>query len=310
MLSKRYDRRPGVALAREADGRTSMDFLQQLVQKRGTDEVSRRAAALAFYTFLALAPLLVVMVSILGLVYGRLGAQARIIEQAQSVVGPTAASALKTVIEHASSRGGGILGVAIGAFLVVLAAVGVFLELQTDLNVIWHVQAPTHQGIFQGMARQLTNRLLTFVALLGVGFMLLLSLLASALVAGFAHRLGNSIADPSIVLQAGESLVFLGIVTLLMAFLFRVIPNAVTPWKAVWTGSFVTALLFAIGKLAVGLYLGRSSTSSSYGAAGAFVVLLLWIYYSAQIFLLGAELTALLACRDGYRSAPEVVEHS
>ncbi len=269
------------------------------MRKWSADEAPRRAAALAFYTFLALAPLLVVMVSILGLVYGRSGAQAHIIEQARSAVGPTAASALKTVIEHASSRESGIIGVIVGGVLLVLGASGAFSELQTDLNVIWDVNEPR-----RGILKKVIGRLFTFVALLGVGLLLVVSLLASALVSILALRLGNSPSEPSVILQIGDFLAFLGIVTLLMAFLFKVLPHAKIRWKDVWVGALVTGFLFSIGKLAIGLYLGKSSTSSSYGAAGAFVVLLIWIYYSAQILFFGAEFTALYATRYGEHVRP------
>lgn len=285
-------RAPGEALTR-----LMLGFLKELARKWSADEVSRRAAALAFYTFLALAPLLILMVSILGLIYGKSGAQARIIEQAQSSVGPTAASALGTIIEHANSHGGGIIGVAIGGILLILGAAAVFAELQSDLNIIWDANEPKAKGFHQTVVQKITRRLLTFAALLGIGLLLLISIAASALVSGFGHRLGNWLPYPSLILQAAEFLVFLAIVTLLMAFLFKVLPDVRIRWKEVWLGAFVTALLFSIGKLGIGLYLGRSSTSSSYGAAGAFVILLLWIYYSAQIMLIGAEFTVVLARR-------------
>ncbi|MFH0915912.1 MAG: YhjD/YihY/BrkB family envelope integrity protein, partial [bacterium] len=158
----------------------------QLVKKWNADEASRRAAALAFYTFLALAPLLIIMVSILGLIYGKSGAEADIIEQAQSAVGPSAASALKTVIENAASPRGGIIGVIAGGALLVLGASGIFSELQTDLRVILDVRDHSRRRILN----KVVGRLFTFVALLGVGLLLLVSLAAGALISGFAHRLG------------------------------------------------------------------------------------------------------------------------
>jgi membrane protein len=276
-----------------------MNFLKQLMKKLGADEVSRRAAALAFYSFLALAPLLIILVSILGLIYGKSGAQAHIIEQAQSAVGATAASALKTVIEHASSHGGGIIGVAVGGVLLLLGAATIFSELRADLNVIWQAEQPAQASFLHKLADHLLNRLLTFLALLAVGLLVLISVLASALVSGFGHRLSSRLPAASVILQVAEFLVFLAILTMLIAFLFKVLPGVKIHWKQVWIGALITAFLFSIGKLAIGLYLGRSSTSSSYGAAGAFVVLLLWIYYSAQILFVGAEVTVLLAKRAG-----------
>ena len=270
-------------------------FLKQLLGKWSADETSRRAAALAFYTSLALAPLLFIMVSVAGLVYGRAGAQADIIEQARSAAGSTAASVLKTIIENAGSFKTGVLGTVGGAILLVVSAAGVFSELQTDLNVIWGVRDRPRPGLWSKLNP--LDHLLTFVALLGVGLLLVVSVAATTLVSAFARRLGDLLPVPTLILHVADFVVFLGIVTLLMAFLFKVLPRATVKWRDIWLGALATAFLFGIGKFAIGLYLGRGGTSSSYGAAAGFVVLLMWIYYSAQIFLFGAQFTALWASR-------------
>ena len=266
-------------------------FLAQLAKKWSADETSRRAAALALYTFLALAPLLFVMVSIVGLIYGKAGAQADIIAQVRDVAGPTSASALQTILENVGSSTTGILGAIGGTLLLVAGAAGVFSELQTALKVIWGSRDRPQRGLLGRL--NLLDRLLTFGALLGVGLLLVVSLAATTLVAKFAHELSDVLPAPTLILHIADFFLFLGIVTILTVFLFKVLPRVKTGWGDIWLGALVTAFLFSIGKFAVGMYLGRSGASSSYGAAAGFVVLLLWIYYSAQIFLLGAQIFLL-----------------
>jgi membrane protein len=276
-----------------------MLFLKQLAKKWSADETSRRAAALAFYTFLALAPLVFIMVSIVGLAYGKAGAQADIIEQVRSTAGSTAASALQTIVENAGRFSVGIVGTVGGALLMLLSAVGVFSELQTGLKVIWGVSGRPRQGTRDQLRGQLhlADRALTFLALLGVGLLVVVSVIATTLVSAFAQRLGDLLPTPTLVLHVADFFVFLGILTLLVALLFKLLTKAAIPWRDLWLGALFTAFLFSVGKSAIGLYLGRSSTSSSYGAAAGFVVLLVWIYYSAQIFFFGAQFTALRAGR-------------
>lgn len=260
--------------------------MKQLLAKWKADEVSRRAAALAFYGFLSLAPLLVIIVSLLGLVYGESEAQQRLLEQAESAVGETAASALRTILDNASGNRAGIVGLVVGWVLMFFGASRAFAELQADLNVIWSVDKQTLQ---RGLVWTIIKRLLTFAAILGVGLLLLLSMLASALIAGFAQRLSESLPAPGLILQVFAFLTFLVVLTPTIALLFKVLPQTTVRWRDLWLGSALTALLFSIGRLGIGLYLGLSARSSAFGAAGAFVVLLLWIYYSALILLFGAE---------------------
>jgi membrane protein len=276
--------------------RQTLDATRQLLAKLKVDEVSRRAAALAFYGFLSLAPLLVIVVSVVGLVYGEAEAQARLLDQAKSAVGETATSALRTILDNAGGSRAGILGLVIGWALIFFGASRAFAALQTDLNVIWGVgKTASHSGL----AWTIVKRLLTFAAVLGVGLLLLLSMLVSALIAGLAQRLSESLPAPGVILQIFAFLTFLVVLTPIIALLFKVLPQTTVRWRDLWLGSAFTAFLFSIGKLAIGLYLGLSATSSSFGAAGAFVVLLLWIYYSALILLLGAEFIWFHSVRRG-----------
>ncbi len=273
-----------------------LETMKQLLRKWQADEVPRRAAALAFYGFLSLAPLLVIVVSLLGLVYGEAEAQQRLLDRAESAVGETATSALRTILNNAEGSRAGIAGLVIGWALMLFGASRTFAELQADLNVIWGAHKHASR---RGLAWTIIKRLLTLGAILGVGLLLLLSMLVSALIAGWAQRLSESFPAPGLILQVFAFLAFLVVLIPIIALLFKVLPQATVRWRDLWLGSAVTALLFSIGKLGIGLYLGLSATSSSFGAAGAFVVLLLWIYYSALILLFGAEFTWFYAMRRG-----------
>jgi membrane protein len=272
----------------------TIEALKKLLRKWQADEVSRRAAALAFYGFLSLAPLLIIVVSLLGLVYGEAEAQQRLLGQAESAVGETAASALRTILDNTDSGQAGIAGLVIGWALMFFGASRAFAELQADLNVIWGVGK---QALRRGLVITIIKRLLTFAAILGVGLLLLLSMLVSALIAGFAERLSENLPAPGLILQVSAFVAFLVVLTPIIAMLFKLLPQTTVRWKDLWLGAAFTAVLFSIGKLGIGLYLGRSASTSAFGAAGAFVVLLLWIYYSALILLLGAELTWFYATR-------------
>jgi membrane protein len=264
------------------------------LRKWQADEVSRRAAALAFYGFLSLAPLLIIVVSLLGLVYGEAEAQQRLLNHAETAVGETATSALRTILNNAGSSQAGIAGLVIGWALMFFGASRAFAELQADLNIIWGVGKQALRG---GLVGTIVKRLLTFAAILGVGLLLLVSMLASALIAGFAQKLSENLPAPGLILQVSAFVVFLVVLTPIIAMLFKLLPQTTVRWKDVWLGAAFTALLFSIGKLGIGLYLGHSVSSSAFGAAGAFVVLLLWIYYSALILFLGAELTWFYVAR-------------
>jgi membrane protein len=286
---------------------TYAGFMVDLAKKWSAAETSRRAAALAFYAFLALAPLMYIIVWVVGLVFGRAGAQADIVAQVRDAAGPTAASALQIIIENAGRFTTGILGSVGGVILLVLSAAGVYSGLQSDLKVIWEIHDPPRSSIKDHIKGQLrpVDRALTFLALLGTGLLAVLSMVATALVAAFAHKFSGVLPSPTLVLHVADFLVFLGVITLFVALLFRLLPRAPLTWRQLWLGAFFTAFLFSVGKFAIGLYLGRGNMGSSYGAAGGFVVLLLWIYYSAQIFLLGAEFTALRASRARETAARE-----
>jgi len=263
------------------------------------DNASSLGAALAFYTLFSVAPILIIAVSIAGYVFGDDNAQTQVLAQLQDLVGEAGATAIRGLLTsaHYSDKKG--LAAAIGVITVLVGATSVFGELQNALGRIW--QTPPNQKVV-GWWRFLRGRVLSLGLVLGVGFLLLVSLVASAALAAFDGWLGRSLPELELILPVVDVLFSVGMTVLLFALIYKYVPNERIPWSDVWVGATVTALLFTVGKLLIGLYLGRSSFNSAYGGAGSLVVLLLWIYYSAQIFLLGAEFTRVFAYEYGSRS--------
>lgn len=259
------------------------------------DKASRLAASLAFYTLLSIAPLLVLLVSALGLLYGDEAARGEIASQISAVVGPQASRGVEELIAHARSPGQGALGTALGVAVLLFGASGVFGELQDSLNTVWEVETKPGRGIV-GIIRA---RFFSFSMVLGVGFLLLVSLVISTLLSALGHAITPNTPGLSALWELLHALIgFFGI-TALFALIFKVVPDVRVAWRHVWMGAAVTALLFTIGKSLLGLYLGRATVSSLYGAAGSLVVLVIWVYYSAQILLLGAEFTQVYATAMG-----------
>jgi len=264
-------------------------------------KASRMAAALAYYTVFSLAPILVISIAVAGLVFGQDAAEGRIVGQISGLIGQKSASALEAMIAAARKPSTGILATVLGVATLVFGATGVFGELQDSLNTIWGVKPKPGRGFI----RMLKNRFISFTMVLGVGFLLLVSLVVSAAIAALGSWMSELLPLPEIVLELVNVAVSVGVVTLLFAMIFRVLPDVEIAWRDVWVGAAFTAVLFALGKLAIGLYLGKSSTASSYGAAGALVLILVWVYYSAQILFFGAELTRAYAYQHGSRIAPD-----
>ncbi|HEX5042807.1 MAG TPA: YihY/virulence factor BrkB family protein [Candidatus Polarisedimenticolaceae bacterium] len=257
------------------------------------DKVPRLGAALAYYTAFSLAPLLLIGISIAGLVLGREAAAGRVQDELALLLGAQGAHTVQDMIANAWQPRTGRWSLVAGVALLLFGASGVFAQLQDALDTIWEVQPNPHRGIW-GTIR---DRFFSFVMVLGTGFLLLVSLLLSAAVGALTDRLGA--IGPAVSLIAS-----LFLATGLFAAIFKVVPDAEVRWRDVWVGATATAVLFAVGKELLGLYLGRSDVSSSYGAAGSVLVLLLWVYYAAQILFLGAEFTQVWANRFGGRVQP------
>jgi len=251
------------------------------------DNVPRLGASLAYYTLFALAPILVVAIGVAGLVFGPDAVRGEVVGQIQGLVGRQGAEAVQTMIQNAARPSSSRLATVIGLVTAFLGATGAFIELQTALNAIWRVQP--RPGV--SVLAFLKQRLISFGLVVGVGFLLLVSLVINAALAAFNRYLGRMFPALTAFWDASNVLVSLAVVTLLFAMVYKVLPDVRLRWRDVWVGALVTAGFFSIGKQVIGLYLGTSTLASTYGAAGSIVALLVWVYYSAQVVLLGAEFT-------------------
>jgi membrane protein len=262
-------------------------------------------AALAYYTIFSLAPMLIIVIAIAGFFFGQDAAQGAIVVQLRDLMGDTGASAVEGLLKSASEPGQGIIAATLGILTLMIGATAVFGELQSALNRIWKVPAEKERS---GIWTLLRTRMLSFGMVMGLGFMLLISLVLSAVLAALGKWWGDILGGWSIVLQLLNLAVSFTVITGLFAMIYKFMPRARIPWRDVWVGSVVTALLFTVGKTLIGLYLGKTNMASGFGAAGSLVILLVWIYYSAQIFLLGAEFTWVFAQQHGSQSAAAQVD--
>ncbi len=251
------------------------------------DYAPSMGAALAYYTLFSVAPLLLIVVSIAGLAFGQDAARGEIVAQLQGLMGDAAATALENLLASVSRPAEGILSALIGVVVLLVGATTVFAELQDALDRIWRAPARPKGGVW----RLLRARVLSFGLILGVGFLLIASLAVSAGLAALGKWWAPIFGGWDVLAQGVNFGISFGLITVIFALIYKIMPRVHIQWHDVWIGAAVTALLFTIGKFLIGLYIGRSGVTSGFGAAGSLVVLLLWVYYSAQIFLLGAEFT-------------------
>jgi len=249
----------------------------------------------------ALAPLLILLISIAGLAFGKDAAQGRISAQIRGLVGGQSAQAVEGIIASANKPSTGMLASVAALITLLLGASGVFGALQDGLNTIWEVESKPGRGIL-GL---LKDRFLSLTMVLGFAFLLLVSLVLSAALSALSDFMGGVLPLPSFVLQALDVIVSFAVITLLFAAIYKVLPDVEIAWNDVWIGAVITSLLFTIGKVFIGIYLGRSSVASAYGAAGSLVVILIWVYYSTQILFFGAEFTQVYADAVGSRIKPD-----
>jgi membrane protein len=259
------------------------------------DDASRLAASLAFYTLLSLAPLLVIVVAIAGAVLGPEAARGQLAAELGGVMGLEAAKAVEAVLASARSPTGSVIGTLVGVVVLFIGASGVFGELQFALNRIWEVRSKPGRGILG----EVKDRFFSFSMVLGVAFLLLVSLVLSALVSAVGRSFSSALPGGEVLWQAINFAFSFCLITALFALIFKYVPDVEIRWSDVWVGAAMTALLFTIGKSLLGVYLGKASFNSSYGAAGSLVVLVVWVYYSAQILFLGAEFTQVQAKHRG-----------
>jgi membrane protein len=276
------------------------DLAREAASDWSHDRAPRLGAALAFYTVFSIIPLLIIITAIIGLVFGQEAAQAAIMQQISGLVGEQSAEAIKEMIQRADEPSTGILSTVIAVGTLIVSSTVFFGELQDALNTVWGIEPKEGRGIW-GLIK---DRLLSFATILGTGFLLLVSLVVSTALSAFGKWFGGLLPMPEIILQTINVLLSLAVITGLFAMIFKVLPDAHIAWRDVWIGAALTALLFTIGKFAIGLYLGKSDVGSAYGAAGSLVIVLIWVYYSAQILIFGAEFTQVYANRRGQRIVP------
>jgi membrane protein len=265
------------------------------------DRAPRLGAALAFYTVFALAPGLIVIIAVAALLLGQEAAQGQILDQVQDLIGVAGAQAIQAAIESARSAGGSLVATGLGVLTLLFGLWGVFGELQDALNTIWGVTTRPWRGVIGAVK----ERFWSFTMVVGIGFLLLVSLAASAWLAAVGKFFAQVSPLPVAVMETANALLSFVTITLMFAVIYKLLPDVKITWQDVWVGAAVTALLFTIGKSLIGLYLGRSTVASVYGAAGSLIVILLWIYYSAQVVFFGAEFTKVYSRRFGSVVVPD-----
>lgn len=277
--------------------RALFDLCRQAVSSWQADYAPSMGAALAYYTVFSVAPLLLIVIAVAGLVFGQDAARGEIIAQLSGLMGEQGARAVQSMLEAVNKPREGILATVIGIGLVIVGATTVFRELQDALDRIW--RAPARDDAGKGILNLVRVRLLSFGLIMGIGFLLMVSLVASAALAALGKWWAPVFGGWATLAQAVNFVFSFGMVTVIFAMIYKIMPRVQVQWRDVWVGAAVTALLFTVGKHLIGLYIGKSSVASGYGAAGSLVVLLVWVYYSAQIFLLGAEFTWVYARKYG-----------
>ncbi len=266
-----------------------MTMLKELAREYWAIRPMELAAALSYYTLLSLAPLVLMAVAVAGLVFERATVEGRIVTEMRLLIGNEGSEVVQTVLRHADDPAKGTLSVVIGSAVLLLGATTVFVQLQSSLNRIWKVEE-SPSGSAGMLWLFVKDRLLSLAMVLAVGFLLLVSLVISAAVAALGEAVGE-VSKAGLVIEALNVLVSLVVVTVLFAMIFKVLPDAPVAWRDVWLGAITTSVLFTLGKSLIGLYLGRASIGSPYGAAGSLVVMTVWVFYASMIVFLGAELT-------------------
>jgi len=274
------------------------------VQAWVADYAPSMGAAISYYTVFSLAPLLVIVIALAGAFFGREAVQGVIVEQLSGLIGREGAALVENLVRASSDTDKGLVAGIVSFFVLLVGATTVFAELQSALDRIWHVPAARKPA---GVMAVLRARLLSFGLILGLAFLLMISLVVSAGVAALGTWMGGMMPGRETMLHAINLLMSLSIATVLFAMIFKLMPSTPIDWRDVWVGALVTAVLFEVGKLLIGLYLGKSGVTESFAAAGSLVVLLAWVYYAAQIFLFGAEFTKAYADAHGSLSGRQAV---
>lgn len=285
---------PGPALRRTPKNLAIL--LRDTVSAWIDDYAPSMGAALAYYTVFSVAPLLLIVISIAGMAFGAEAARGAVVEQIGGLVGVEGAKAIESMLVSLSEPAKGSLTAVLSFMTLLVGATTVFAELQSALDRIWQVpERKKPSGIWE----LLRGRVLSFGMILGIGFLLIVSLVASAAIAAIGRYWMPMMGEDEVIGHLLDMAISFGMVTVVFAMIYKIMPHAAVRWPDVWLGAIVTSVLFTIGKLLIGLYIGKTGVATGYGAAGSLVVVLVWVYYSAQIFLLGAEFTWLYANRFG-----------
>jgi membrane protein len=275
-------------------------LLKDAFKEWSEDKASRLGAALAYYTIFSIGPLLVVVIAIAGEVFGDEAARGQIKSTIQGVVGPSGADMIEGMIKSANQPGVGSIAAVIGTVTLLLGAAGLFGQLKDALNTIWEVMPKPGGGIMGAIK----NNFLSFTMVLGTGFLLMVSLVVNAVLAALGEFLSDTLPGGPLLWQILNYVISLLVLTLMFAMIFKVLPDVKMPWSNVWIGALFTAVLFVLGQIGLGFYFGISEPGSAFGAAGSLVLILVWIYYSAQILFFGAELTQVYAKQRGSPVTP------
>jgi membrane protein len=265
------------------------------------DNVPRLGASLAYYTALSLAPLLLVVLAVAGLAFGKQAVQGELVWQIKDAVGEQGAQVIQDLIKASHQRSSGIIATIIGLCTLFFGASSVVMELSDALNTIWHVPRKSEQTGLKSMFTYMRQRFVSFAMVLGVGFLLLVSLVVNAVLSAMGKFFDRFLPVPEYALHITNLVLSFLVITFLFAMIYKVLPDVRIKWSDVAVGAAVTSLLFTLGKFLLALYLGKSSIASTYGAAGSFIIVLVWVYYSAQIFYIGAEFTRMYSKRFGSR---------
>lgn len=275
--------------------KTIWDIIKEIVDEYSDVKAPKLGAALAYYTVFSLAPLLVIAIAVAGFVFGAEAASGTIYTQIKGLIGPAGAALIETAIKNSANKSSGLIATIISLVTLGIGATAVFIELQDSLDMIWKVKPKPSNAIW-GFIKA---RLISFALVVSVGFLLLVSLIVSAGLAALGEFMNNLGTIPIPILAILNIIISLLVIITLFAMIYKILPDVELSWKDVRAGALFTAILFQLGKYLIGLYLGSSSISSTYGAAGALAVLLVWIYYSSQILFLGAIFTYVYANRFG-----------
>ena len=271
---------------------------KESVSAWSNDYAPSMGAAISYYTLFSIAPLLILVIAVAGLVFGADAVRSGVFDQLHALMGEQGAEAVEEMVTNASEPTTGGIATIVSVVGLLIGATTVFNEIQNDLDRIWHAPAAAQAS---GIWDLIRTRLLSFGIILGIAFVLAVSLVLSAILATVGKWWEGWLGGWEALGQAIDIVVNLGLLTLVFALIYKMIPRVGVAWRDVWIGAAVTSLLFTIGKVAIGLYLGKSDVTSSFGSAGSFAVLMIWVYYAAQIFLLGAEFTRVYAERFGSR---------